>query len=170
MTTAAIKDGLTICVRFLNQPLVKEGVKNIAGIVIFAFGINTIYNSYRSLHSRTLTINADSPQWPQNLTKISLILSATTSRPGAFIISKMIGCVFSQSRLERAFGPNTVFAINPWHPRHVVSIAAVILALPSLYGKEWQADRKLRLMALFNLITSRPVQHLGNQLHRRLIA
>lgn len=157
-------------VQFLNQPLVKEGVKNIANVVTFAFGITTIYNSYQSLRSRNITIKSAPPKWPQNLTRISLMLSATTSRPGVFIISKVVRCIFSQSRLERAFGPNTVFAINPWHPRHIVSIAAVILALPSLYGKEWQADRNLRLMALFNLITSRPVLHLGNQFCRiRLI-
>ena len=93
------------------------------------------------------------------------------------------------------FGPNTIFAVNPWHPRHVVSIAAVILALPSLaqsaykginwtYKKireyqstssnrsdvsVWLTDTKLRIMTLFNTATSRPVLHLGNQLCRFIL-
>jgi hypothetical protein len=82
--------------------------------------------------------------------------------------------MFSQGELNKIFGPNTVFAVNPWHPRHVVSIAAVILALPSIpqgicgaQSKEkytsWLTDRKIYFMALFNLVTSRPLLHLGNR-------
>jgi len=88
------------------------------------------------------------------------------------------------------FGLNIIFAVNPWHPRHVVSISAVILALPTLAqstykginwackkiqhyqdtstnGSEirpWLTDTKIRLMTLFNTVTSRPTLHLGNQL------
>ena len=206
MATTAIKNGLGTAVRFLNQPVIKEGVKNIASTAAFTFGIIEAYDIYQILRGREISseTHADAPKWVQIATKvalvcakISLILSAATSRPGVFIISTLVGCVFSSSQLERAFGPNTVFAVNPWHPRHIFSIAAVILALPAsiqsthqgiqwTYAKicqykngpgqnverrgSWLTDTKVRMMALFNTITSRPVQHLGNQLCRAAIA
>ena len=191
-------------VPWLNQPIVKEGVKNIAGTVTFVFGLIEIYDVYQIALGRKITTEACSgnPQWIQVantviivFAKISLILSAGVSRPGVFIISSLIGSVFSPSQLIRTFGPNTIFAVNPWHPRHIVSIAAVILAFPSLaqsacksikwgYKKIWQCqdgstnrldvrirltDTKIRLMALFNTVTSRPTLHLGNQLGRFIL-
>lgn len=186
-------------VRLLNQPIVKEGVKNIAGSITLVFGLVEIYDIYQIARGREITTEAcsDCPKWIQVANKviivcakISLILSAGVSRPGVFIISSLIGCVFSTSQLDRVFGPNTIFAVNPWHPRHIVSLVAVILALPSLAQstykginwtckkirqyqelstngsdvKVWLTDTKIRLMTLFNTITSRPVLHLGNQL------
>lgn len=202
MATAAIKNGLGTVVRFLNQPSVKEGVKNIVGIAAFTFGIIEAYDIYQILRGREISTetNSAAPKWIQVATKvalvcakISLILSAVTSRPGVFIISTMMGCLFSTAQLQRVFGPNAIFAVNPWHPRHIFSVAAVVLALPSVihsagkgiqwvYTKicqhenvsaqnnerqgSWLTDTKVRLMALFNTITSRPVQHLGNRLCR----
>lgn len=195
MTTAAIRTGV---VRFLNQPAVKEGVKNIASTAAFAFGLIEAYDVYQILRGREISTEPDieSPKWMQIANKIillcakiSLILSAATSRPGVFILSTIVGQFFSGKQLEYAFGPNTVFAVNPWHPRHVVSIAAVVLALPSVIQSiyrgmhwvydqfsqnlhlqngagaktSWLTDSKIRLMALFNTIGSRPAQHLGNQ-------
>ena len=181
---------------------IKEGVKNIAGTAAFTFGIIETYDIYQILRGREISTetNSDAPKWIQIAAKvalicakISLILSAATSRPGVFILSTIMECVFLSGQLERAFGPTTVFAVNPWHPRHIFSIAAVILALPSViqstyrgidwtYTKisqhensraqnithqgSWLTDTKTRMMALFNTITSRPTQHLGNQLRR----
>lgn len=187
-------------IRFLNQPVVKEGIKNIAGAVTFAFGIIEIYDICQIARGRKISTeaSAQSPRWKQIATKVtivcakvSLILSAGTSRPGIFIISTIMGKLFTTAQLERAFGPNARFAVNPWHPRHVVSIVAVILALPSVaqsafkgaswackkirqcqegtkrkQSEQWLTDSKIRLMALFNTITSRPVLHLGNRLCR----
>ncbi len=191
-------------VRLLNQPLVKEGVKNITGTVTFVFGLVEIYHIYHLArdHEITTDVCSDYPKWIQvanNVmivcTKISLILSAGVSYPGVFIISSLIGCFFSTSQLKQVCGPNTIFVVNPWHPRHIVSIAAVILALPSLaqsaynginwaYKKVrhypdmsingsnvrvWLTDTKIRLMTLFNTTTSRPVLHLGNQWSRTIL-
>lgn len=201
MTTAAVKAGFAQVVRFLNHPAVKEGVKNIASTAAFAFGLIEAYDIYQILRGREISTETDthSPKWIQVANKIillcakiSLILSAATSRPGVFIISTLVGQVFSSEQLEYAFGPNTTFAMNPWHPRHVCSIAAVILALPSVIqsiyrgmhwvynqftqnndlqnraGEQtsWLTDRKTRLMALINTVTSRPTQHICNQLCR----
>ncbi len=185
--------------RLLNQPAIKEGIKNIAGTVSFLLGLIEIEDIYQIARGREITTEtcSNSPKWIQVANKViilcakvSLILSAGVSRPGIFIISSLTGCIFSPSQLDRVFGPNTIFAVNPWHPRHVVSIAAVILALPSIvqsafkgicwaYKKIrhyqssdtnqsnlriWLTDTKIRLMTLFNTATSRPAMHLGNQL------
>ena len=202
--SGGVKKIFDASVRLLNQPIVKESVKNIAGTVTFVFGLVELYDIYQIARGREITTEACSgyPKWIQVANKviivcakISLILSAGVSRLGVFIISSLIGCVFSTSQLNRVFGPNTIFAVNPWHPRHVVSIAAVILALPSLAQsaykginwaykkirqhqntstngsdvKIWLTDTKIRLMTLFNTATSRPILHLGNQLGRFIL-
>lgn len=197
--SARVKNLCCASVLLLNQPMVKEGVKNIVGTVTFVFGLVEIYDIYQIACGREITTEAcsDYPKWMQVANqviivgaKISLILSAGVSRPGVFIISSLIGSVFSTSQTTQVFGSNTLFAINPWHPRHVVSIAAVILMMPSLAQlaykginwackkirphqntptkeldvKIWLTDSKIRLMSLFNVATSRPTLHLGNQL------
>lgn len=186
--TAKITQAAQFIVHFLNRPLVKETIKNTVGSVTFAFGIVELYDLYQIARGREISTEQDasSPKWVQVATKvaivsakISLILSAAASRPGIFLISTLVGSFFSTAQLEQVFGPNTIFAINPWHPRHVISIAAVVFALPviaeSIYrgirwtaenGRPWLTDAKVRLMALFNTLTSRPVQHLGNQFCR----
>lgn len=196
---ATITSAVSYTVHLLNKPLIKEGIKKGASCVTLAFGLVEIYDIYQILQGREITAEsyAGYPKWIQVANKVviisakvSLILSAGTSRPGVFIISSLVGTVFSSQRLERVFGPNTTFSINPWHPRHIVSIVAVLLALPSIaqsihkaicwtfnaaqkYSSSdnqvttvWLTDTKIRLMNLFNTITSRPVLHLGNQLGR----
>jgi hypothetical protein len=181
-----------MAVRFLNQPTVKEGIKNIATTVSFAFGFVGVCDLYQIYQGRSICRSGppeDSPPWAKKAYKFSLlsanmsfILSGATSRPGVYLISKAVGCAFSTRQLERFLGKNTVFAVNPWHPRHLISIYAILWALPacsySLYElttiHRWNfvsikntlfnlTDSKIRLMALLNTLTSRPVQHLGNQ-------
>lgn len=194
--SSGAKELFNASVRLLNQPLVKEGVKNFAGSVTFVFGLVEMYDLYQIARGRKISteVHSTSPKWMQVANKviiicakISLILSGGVSRPGIFIVSSLMGCVFSTAQLNRVFGPNTIFALNPWHPRHIVSIAAVILALPSvlqltyrgidwMYKKirhhqntpsqktnNWLTDAKVRLMTLFNTVTSRPALHIGNQ-------
>ena len=152
---------------FLNQPIIKEGIKTIAGSVTFAFGLDEIYDIYQMTQSHAIEMKPNnSPKWIQVAhkiivicAKISFILSAGVSRPGIFIISSLFGCVFSTEQLNQVFGPNTTFAINPWHPRHVLSLVAGILGLPSLLLLDKEAKKML-----FNTITSRPILHLGNKL------
>lgn len=182
-------------VRFLNHPIVKEGIKNGAGALTFAFGVVEIHDIIQIARGREISneANAHSSKWVQVASKviivcakISLILSAGVSRPGVFIISTLTGLFFTTEQLNKVFGPNTIFAINPWHPRHVVSIAAVIFAIPAvvqasykgikwiytnaptnkLQTDKWLTDTKIRAMTLFNTITSRPLLHLGNRLCR----
>ncbi|MBA3720825.1 MAG: hypothetical protein H0W88_00315 [Parachlamydiaceae bacterium] len=200
---SSVKDILKTTAQFLNKPIIKEGVKNIAGTTTFVFGAIEIYDIYHIFQGRKISteINENDKSWSHTASKvtnvcakISLVFSACTSRPGVFLISKVVS-PFSSS-LARVFGPNTIFAVNPWHPRHVVSVAAVILAMPSVvvsgyrglnfvYKKissekellscrkqedqYWLTDAKLRLMVLFNTITSRPTLHIGNQFSRLIL-
>lgn len=206
MATTAIQSGLGTIVQFLNRPVIKEGVKNIASTAAFTFGLLEGYDTIQILRGRKISTETHSnqPKWVQVASqiallcaKISLILSAATSRPGVWIISTLVGSVFSSIQLERVFGPNTIFTVNPWHPRHMFSIAAAILALPALIQStyqginwayttlcsrgdrqasplerrgSWLTDTKIRLMASLNTIISRPAQHLGNQLCRARVA
>lgn len=191
-------------IHLLNQPIIKENVKNIAGTVTFVFGLVEIYDIYQISLGREISTetNLNSPKWVQIANKvvivcakISAILSACVSRPGVFVISSLAGRVCSTIQLDQTFGPNTIFAVNPWHPRHIGSIAAVIFALPSVVQSaylamrwlnrkvhhyqempkdesdvsNWLTDTKIRLMTLFNTITSRPVLHIGNQLSRLIV-
>jgi len=193
-----IKGYVKTSVALLNTPTIKEGVKNVLGSVTFAFGLLEMYDLYQILQGRSISTETHSS--PPTLwetankvvilsAKISLILSAGVSRPGVFLISSLVGTIFSTTQLARVFGPNTIFAVNPWHPRHVVSIVAVILALPSnvqaVYkcaqwafksssavdkrAKSWLTDTKVRMMTLWNTITSRPALHVGNSLSRLIL-
>lgn len=202
-------------VQLLNQPAVKEGAKNIFGIVSFVFGAAVICEDVQRFQkARNISSESKKDTEQPNTTptpyqtaeriaalcsKISLIFSALVSRPGAKIISTLAGCVASTSTWERLLGPNTIFAVNPWHLRHIVSIAATVLAFPlaalSVYqgvtwackklsfsaespppaatppvDHTWLSDTKVRLMNLFTLATSRTTLHIGNQLASRLVA
>src|SRR5271165_1615142 len=111
--SGGVKNLFNTSVRLLNQPIVKEGIKNIVGTVTFVFGLVEIYDIYQICRGREVTNETypNAPRWVQVLhkviivcAKISLILSAGISRPGVFIISSLIGCMFSTAQLERAFG------------------------------------------------------------------
>jgi hypothetical protein len=190
-----IRDTLSQTVKLLNQPVVKNGVINAVGVVTFAFGVAEVYDLYETLSSKKITAEGISgnDDWITTAKKISvvmakfsLILSAAVSRPGVFLISTLMGRIFLPSQLENWFGPYTTFAVYPWHPRHVCSIIAVGLALPSVIqdfyewtshkildlrdvperpsnNECWLSDSKRRTMILFNTVTSRPTLHLGNQ-------
>lgn len=183
MTINAVKNGLNLAVRFLNHPPIKEGIKNVASVVAFSFGLLEAYDLYRAFQSPTASTETAHSGWVETASKaaltaakISLILSAITSRLGVFLLSNCEGFFFSGHRLEQLFGPNAAFAINPWHPRHILSIAATILALPaslqSIYYwtcKRPSQNTSVQSMALLNTVFSRPVQHLGNQLCQKIL-
>ncbi|MGZ3732296.1 MAG: hypothetical protein ACXU9U_00955, partial [Parachlamydiaceae bacterium] len=118
-----------------------------------------------------------------------VICTGLTSQPGVFIASRLLGLAFSTPQLERVFGPNTIFVINPTHPRHIISIAGAILMAPQalhnfyLFGKNVcqkisayrnnQIDEPVEfglLLLPFIELTTRPVLHLGNRLVSLMIA
>lgn len=169
-------------VEFLNRPVIKENIKNVVGIVSFAFGVIEIVDICRSLKERKITTEScTKPHWYETAKKIificarlSIILSGIVSRPGVFIISNLVGRIVPSAFLERIFGPNTTFAVNLWHPRHICSLTAVALAIPALAlsigerclkaFKKADSDSTLVPKLWFNTLSSRPVIHWGNHL------
>ena len=179
-------------VQILNQPAVKNGVKQGVGVCTFAFGIFELYDiarvgMRRRINEVTTIEGYDGTVWRLSAIRtswkmddyvalsgrFSRLFSAVVSPSGVYLITKGVHCVFNTAQLERVFGRNTIFAINPRHPRHIVSIVAVILALPPIAQSVYYcfAERRVRqtpterlqtAMLFFNTLTSRPVLHLAN--------
>jgi hypothetical protein len=146
---------IKLSVSFLNNPAVKNGIKSVAGVAAFAFGVWEIYDNVIDLkeawqnRKRGPLAQQEDFSWQKTtlkatvvMARISLVLSCLTSKPGAAICSWTGGRVFPEARLLQLFGPNTIFAVNPYHPRHIANIAACVLGLPALIksvveGGEW---------------------------------
>lgn len=142
---------------FLNEPAIKNTIKDIVGIITCLFGIIELYflYKYRKEYQNTAL---------QTCATISLLLSPFVTRQGFFLVS-LFTTFFS---LNGIFSQTTLFADNPWHPKHIASISAVLFATPVLFAKlTGHAEKfpnRVLLFLLFNTLTSRPVLHLGNQL------
>lgn len=181
----------------LNQPEVKQGVKNVLGTITFLGGMLPIgcfvFPKLEMKMKGLKVIKIESPKKLQKVVKplitegmilkFSLVLSAISTPIGNAVTGKIMKKIFTEGQLVKWFGPNTIFAINPAHPRHFISIIAVISALPSLlkmirHSRNYRVRLGcfvtldysiLRKIALFNLITSRPILHIGNSLAGRLV-
>lgn len=185
---AIIREIATTAIRFLRHH--KEEIQNISGVATFAIGLFAAHDLYQVCCGRP--ISTENPKtatcWQETALKVillsaklSLALSAATSRPGVWTIGSLALSLFTPQQLEAVFGPNTIFALNPWHPRHVVSILAACLALPtvgqSLYrgfrrepsppSDVLMTDSRVRTLTCLVFLTSRPTFHLGNALVRR---
>ena len=189
---------------FVNEPSVKQGIKNLTGSVSFLFGMILLYDISQRLISRNISTEVvqQSPTWKRvadqamiTSAKLSILLTAATTYPGSQIFSILARTCCSQTQLEKVLGKSTIFEVNPWHPRHIASVAAVALATPLILqsidqvcsswnhrtvanlkqathppGVRWLTDTKLKLIILFNLFTSRPFLHQANRLAQLLFA
>ncbi len=198
------RTAINVGAQFFNQPVVKEGLKNVFSVVTVAFGFLGAYDLYQTLKGRNISSEKDAndPKWLQVASKIALlaakvalILSAFVSRPGVIVVSFLVNFIVSPAQLERVFGPNTIYAINPLHPRHLMSFVAAALAVPlvvltiikslswvfkKVIGQSNPAksvqnatqilsDSNVLQMTFFNAITSRPMLHLGNRITRIIL-
>jgi hypothetical protein len=132
---------IQMTVRFLNQMWVKEGIKEVVGAVTFGAGAVEI-----SRMRTTVKVIAVCAQ-------LSIILAVLTSRPSLHVYHWILG-------------PTPNFVTNPWHPIHVASIGASVLAIPaviqSIYGL-WMGRKELiAKLASFNFFTGRPFLHIMN--------
>lgn len=174
-----MNDVFTLCLEFLNQPLVKESIKNFCSSFTFAFGfvhLGMLINQRKSNKSSPPLKGMErTVQIAQTCTSLSLILSAACSRPSIYLLTSLCDSCLPSDFFEIYFGPNTLFDLNPWHPRHLVSLIALVLALPSpiisvinffrpFTCASIDSVQKTSWMALFNTLTCRPVLHTGNQL------
>jgi len=151
----------------LNHPVVKQNIKNLAGLMTCLFGL-------MELSSLFFKINKENNNSTIFLffSRISIFLSPLTTSFGLWLILNL--SLLFPFQIESFFGKNTIFAINPWSPKHVVSIMAVCFALPALFAsfKCWLYRKVtnpivsswILFVLLFNTLTSRPVLHLMNQL------
>ena len=149
-------------VRFLNQPLVKEGIKEVIGAITFLGCAVEIYHFATEYPSTTLKVVVV-------CTQLSVILACLTSRPGLRLCHWVAHKLARPETLVRLFGPSTNFVGNPWHPRHVASITASLLAIPavaqSLYNLWMQRQElisRIQKLACFNFFTGRPFLHVVN--------
>ncbi len=155
----------------------KEMFKLFAGLITFSFGLATLYDVSTSFRDRTISTAPKPTRWENTIiyaSQASLILGAATSYIGISLISKIAKHLISQEQLQRAFGPSTIFAVNPWHPRHVASLTSAALALPMLIHSIYKriqpiSYNKLRLATLVYLSICRPTLHIGNLLFKHLI-
>lgn len=152
-------------VRLLNQPLVKEGVKNVFSGITFFGGIAALYQVSQAPKEN------DVSTWTETAAKAingfliaSIVLSMIASRPGLYFCR-----IATPTTLAAMFGSNTIFAINPWHPRHILNITANVLSASALI--KWVFDKYVPskatlglIVALgaFNFITGRSTLHLAN--------
>jgi len=152
-------------VRLLNQPPIKEGVKNAIGLITFFGGIAALYQISQAPKEK------EASTWTETAGKainffltVSIVLSLIASRPGLYFCG-----IVTPTRLAGMFGPNTIFAINPWHPRHILNITANVLSATALikwvFNKYAPSKETLGLIitiGAFNFLTGRSTLHLVN--------
>lgn len=178
----------------------KQSIKYYADLTKFVLGVLPLVTPFQ-LYIYSVSLNKCFPLAPQTsdtleirCVKISLFIGACLSFPGTRIISSLVGRFSSPARMNDLFGPNTIFAENPRHPRHVMSLLAVLLSLPAFYqfgmrsyrrfvpGKREvkplnepekraaMADDYFRKCLLLTLLISRPAFHWGNRIARAVVS
>lgn len=157
-------------VGWINQPIVKQNIKNVLSAPTLAFGCYGLYNLFqRYLGHPSIEKQMNS----STLAHVSLITTALMTPLGIKIPEKIFCLLTSADQRLRWFGPNTVFEHNPLHPRHVMSFINLAMALPSVikvchYGisklrsKPLPTIKREDWMAFWNALTSRPLQHFVN--------
>jgi hypothetical protein len=165
---------------WINVAGVKELVKKVIGVAAGVFGVLETYNLFCSWRNGTLWSSRQTTI--ENLVglsaRVAIIAAACTIPPLSSAVGAVSTAIFGSSRLVRWFGPNVNFVTNPWHPRHVVSIASWALALPALVHavysrmqtqKRPSENTPSRIRLAFHLVTHRVTLHGVNALLRRAL-
>jgi hypothetical protein len=145
-----------MALKVFNTPAVKEGIKNVLGAITFAGGVAVLYRTRKDSSAEKTT---------DFFLKASIVLSCLASRPGLCLCEKVISMVTTPQTLAKIFGQNTIFEINPWHPRHVLNITANVLSGIALI--KWVYSRSMNgliAMGMFNFFMGRSTLHLANDL------
>lgn len=183
MSLTIAREYLARSVNYLNEPVVKQNIKWNLGRVAMLSSSACLFNS--------------TPSIIMELARTSLFLNAQVCPQSFEFWSKVAAKLLTQEQINR-FGPNTIFAVNPWHPRHVISIAAAAMAIPVVLSTLYQfgcwmvnahshnnnnlseekkvtpfwrlSDNTIRALVMFSFFTSRPVLHQTNLLFQRIVA
>jgi hypothetical protein len=144
-------------VQFLNSPPVKNGIKNAFGAISFIGALYTLYEVAAKWKTTDKTIL---------FLQTSIILNGIASRPGLAICEWALHQIATPTTLTKIFGKNTIFEINPWHPRHQFNVAVNILAAAALIHVIYtrKAPRIIAALTVFNFMTGRSTLHLVNDL------
>jgi hypothetical protein len=142
-------------VQFFNSPPVKSGIKNAFGAISFSGAIYMLYEMAAKWKETDKTIL---------LLQTSIILNGIASRPGLAICEWALHQVATPATLMKIFGANTVFEINPWHPRHQFNVAVNILAAVALIHVIYhrKAPRIIAALTFFNFLAGRSTLHIAN--------
>ncbi len=141
-----------------NQLMIKENLKIAASTFTFLFGIIEFY--FLCIKSKNSKIFSAAYIFSQ----ISIFLSTIITREGIWLILAIAG-FFGVTEME--FGKRILFEVNPWHPKHVLSIAALnfaCLAICLKFIRPKSISNWTFFVLVFNVLTSRPVLHLSYQL------
>lgn len=139
-------------VHFLNSPPVKNGIKNAFGAMAFSGALYAL-NEMRKTTDKTVLF-----------LQTSIVLNGIASRPGLAICEWALHQIATPETLTMIFGPNTIFEINPWHPRHLfnvsVNLVAAVALITVIYSRK--APRMIAALAVFNFFAGRSTLHLAN--------
>ena len=137
------KGALEVMSSTLNQPVVKQNVKDAIGGVNLIFGLLAAYDLCRNLavdrnFSTDQYVNTV-PRWFQIADKAAIIfaklgavLTAIVSRPGMFVTTSLGSLLLTAKQINAVFGNYAVFEANPTHPYHLASLGAFWLCIPLL--------------------------------------
>ncbi len=94
----------------------------------------------------------------------SAILSGIASRPGLAICEWSLHQIATPETLTKIFGQNTIFEINPWHPRHLFNVTVNIIAAVALIHVIYhrKASKPVAGLTTFNFLSGRSTLHLAN--------
>ncbi len=142
-------------VHFLNSPPVKNGIKNAIGVISFSGAIYTFYEMAAKWKDTDKTIL---------FLQTSIILNGIASRPWLAIFEWTLHQMATPETLTKIFGQNTIFEINPWHPRHQFNVAVNIIAAVALIHVIFtrKAPRIIAALTVFNFLAGRSTLHLAN--------
>ncbi|HEX2579385.1 MAG TPA: hypothetical protein VHK67_03165 [Rhabdochlamydiaceae bacterium] len=139
-------------VQFFNSPPVKNGIKNVFGAIAFSGGLYSLYEMQKTTDKTVLFLQT------------SIVLNGIASRPGLAICEWVLHQIAAPETLTMIFGLNTIFEINPWHPRHLfnvsVNLIAAVALITVIYSRK--APRTIAALTVFNFFTGRSTLHLAN--------
>ena len=139
-------------VHFLNSPPIKNGIKNVFGAIAFS-GAFYALNEMRKTTDKTVLF-----------LQSSILLNGIASRPGLALCEWVIHQIATPATLTKIFGLNTVFAINPWHPRHLFNVSVNLIAAAALITVIYssKAPRTIAALTVLNFFAGRSTLHLAN--------
>lgn len=156
--------------------VIKEATKKVVGGFAFLLGAALITTELTSKRVRPAPGASRLDRWVLAAAKVSVLCTALSTPWSVSIASRFIGWAAPTWDPSTVFGPFTTFALNPDHPRHILSIAGAVLGIPALikviWSKAWGSPleptregfgrRTLLYSAAFLTLVGRPALHLAN--------